>query len=463
MTTRSKNPSSLSLDEHAVMASGGELQHIITGPGALARLGEIVTALHPAGRVLLLRDATPKTVNGQDLATLTRTIITEALVEVQAGSDALVDLVVPAAEGHDVVADEATIAAVQLAAKDATLVVGLGSGTIGDLAKMAHAQAPLVLVQTALSVNGFADPLSVLVLNGAKRTSPSRWPSVLLIDDEVVSQAPPRLAQSGVGDAVAIWSAPADWYLSSTLGMGGAYDPSIYQPIREAGVALQDPDDAVAREALVHALTRGGLQIGMAGSTAPLSGVDHLVSHVLDMAAMAEGGAHDYHGAQVGVATVIALSLWELIHERDLLNVRTVDLEFPDDLEQRTRDIWNRIDRTGKLGEESWRAVGNKATKWSSASRASFDASGQQHRDHLADLTPPASFAADTLLRWEAPARFGQLTPSVGADRARWALLALPFMRDRLTVCDLLLMRGLWTEELVDDVFARAAHAGGGL
>ena len=245
--------------------------------------------------------------------------------------------------------------------------------------------------------------------------------------------------------------------------MGGAYDPSIYQPIREAGVALQDPDDAVAREALVHALTRGGLQIGMAGSTAPLSGVDHLVSHVLDMAAMAEGGAHDYHGAQVGVATVIALSLWELIHERDLLNVRTVDLEFPDDLEQRTRDIWSRIDRTGKLGEESWRAVGNKATKWSSASRASFDAFGQQHRDHLADLTPPASFAADTLLRWEAPARFGQLTPSVDADRARWALLALPFMRDRLTVCDLLLMRGLWTEELVDDVVALAEHAGGGL
>lgn len=463
VNTRSKNPSELTLDEHAVAASGGELQHIITGAGALARLGEVVTTLHPAGPVLLLHDRTPKLVNGQDLADLTRKIITDALTEVGADPECLVDFIVRAPNGHDVVADEATIAAVQEAAKDASMIVGLGSGTIGDVVKMAHPDVPLVLVQTALSVNGFADPLSVLVLNGAKRTSASRWPSVLLIDDDVVSQAPARMARSGVGDAVAIWSAPADWYLSSKLGMGGNYDPYIYQPIREAGMVLQDPDDTVARHGLVHALTRGGLQIGMAGSTAPLSGVDHLVSHVLDMAAMAEGKDHDYHGAQVGVATVIALSLWEIIHERDLLNVSTVELEYPEDLEKRTRDTWNRIDPTGNLGDECWSAVGNKAKKWARASRAGFDASGHKHREHLAGLTPPAHLAADTLLRWEAPTKFSQLTPAVTADRARWALLALPFMRDRLTVCDLLLMRGLWNDELMDEVFARAEHAGGGL
>ncbi|MGD8215139.1 iron-containing alcohol dehydrogenase [Aestuariimicrobium sp. Y1814] len=463
VNTRSKNPSTLTLDEHAVAASGGELQHIITGTGALNSLAEVVTTLHPAGQVLLLRDATPKTINGVDLVETVRGIITTALVELEADPESLVEFVVPAKAGHDVVANEETIAAVQEAAQEATLVIGLGSGTIGDISKMAHHDAPLVLVQTALSVNGFADPLSVLVLNGAKRTSPSRWPSVLLIDDDVVSQAPARMAQSGVGDAVAIWSAPADWYLSSKLGMGGNYDPNIYLPIREAGMVLQDPDDAVARDGLVHALTRGGLQIGMAGSTAPLSGVDHLVSHVLDMAAMAENAEHDYHGTQVGVATVIALSLWEIIHERDLLNVDTVELEYPDDLEQRTRETWNRIDPTGSLGDESWRAVGNKAKKWASATRAAFDAAGDEHREHLTGLTPTAHFAADTLLRWDAPTKFSQLTPPVDEDRARWALLALPFMRDRLTVCDLLLMRGLWNDELIDEVFARAEHAGGGL
>ena len=462
MNVRLNDPSAMTLDEHAVAASGGELQHVITGSGALARLGEVVTTLHPAGPVLLLRDATPKMVNGHDLVELTKDIISSALAGLGA-HDTLIDFIVPAEPGHDVINHEATVAAVQEVGQDATMVIGLGSGTIGDVAKMANPDAPLVLVQTALSVNGFADPLSVLVTNGAKRTSPSRWPSIILIDDDIVSQAPARMAQSGVGDAVAIWSAPSDWYLSSKLGMGGNYDPSVYQPIRESCMVLQDPDDAVARQGLVDGLTRGGLQIGMAGSTAPLSGVDHLVSHVLDMAAMAEDREHDYHGAQVGVATVVALSLWEIIHERDLLNVNTVELEYPADLEDRTRDTWNRIDPTGKLGDECWDAVGNKARKWARATRAGFDSAGHRHRNHLADLTPPATLAADTLLRWDAPTRFSQLTPPVDAAQARWALLALPFMRDRLTVCDLLLMRGLWNDDLMDEVFARAEHAGGGL
>ena len=422
----------------------------------------MVTSLAPAWPVLLLRDATPKLLHGDDVADLAKDIITAALEGLGVG-DTLVDFIVPSEPGHDVVNNEETVALVQEVGRDATMIIGLGSGTIGDLAKLAHPDAPLVLVQTALSVNGFADPLSVLVVNGAKRTSSTRWPSIILIDDDIVTQAPPRMAQSGVGDAVAIWSAPADWYLSSKLGMGGHYDPSIYQPIRESCMILQDPDDAVARRGLVDGLTRGGLQIGMAGSTAPLSGVDHLISHVLDMAAMAQGAEHDYHGAQVGVATIVALALWEVIHERDLLDVATTDLEYPEDLEERTRDTWNQIDLTGKLGDECWDAVRSKAQKWDRATRAGFDSAGALHRDHLADLTAPASLAADTLLHWQAPTRFSQLNPPVDADRARWALLALPFMRDRLTVCDLLLMRGMWDDALMDEVFARADHAGGGL
>lgn len=453
----------MSLDEHAVAASGGELQHIITGSGVLERLGEAITTLAPAGTVLLLHDATPKFANGQDLLDLARGIISQALATLGAAPDALVDYLVPAKAGHDVINDEVTVAAVQEAAKDASLVVAVGSGTIGDVAKMASAEAPLVLVQTALSVNGFADPLSVLVINGAKRTSPSRWPSLLLIDDDVVAQAPPRMAQSGVGDAVAIWSAPADWYLSSKLGMGGTYDRAIVEPIREACMVLQDPDDAVAREGLVHALTRGGLQIGMAGTTAPLSGVDHLVSHVLDMAAMAQGREHDFHGAQVGVATVTALALWEIIHERNLLATPTVELEFPADVEQRSRETWNRIDQTGALGDECWDAVSKKVARWARATRPAFDSMAEEHLTTLANLTPPATVAADTLLRWEAPTKFSELTPAVEPGMARWALLALPFMRDRLTVCDLLLMAGHWNDELMDEVFSRAAAAGGGL
>ena len=70
---------------------------------------------------------------------------------------------------------------------------------------------------------------------------------------------------------------------------------------------------------------------------------------------------------------------------------------------------------------------------------------------------------ARALQRWGAPLTFGALTPAVEPDRARWALRSLPFMRDRFTLVDLLLLAGRWTDELVDRVLDRAARAGGGL
>ena len=50
----------------------------------------------------------------------------------------------------------------------------------------------VVVVQTAASVNGYADSLSVLVRNGAKRTAPSTWPQALVVDHDVLRGAPDR-------------------------------------------------------------------------------------------------------------------------------------------------------------------------------------------------------------------------------------------------------------------------------
>ena len=185
-----------------------------------------------------------------------------------------------------------------------------------DLAKQVAAEldVPVVVVQTAASVNGYADSLSVLVRNGAKRTVPSTWPSALIIDHDVLRGAPDRLTRAGVGDATAAWTAPADWYLACALGLDRAFDGGVLQPVLDAaeGLLTADPDTPEALTALVDTLTLGGLAIGATGTTAGLSGCEHLVSHLLDMAAMADGTAHDLHGAQVGVASVVAAALWEV-------------------------------------------------------------------------------------------------------------------------------------------------------
>ena len=51
----------------------------------------------------------------------------------------------------------------------------------------------------------------------------------------------------------------------------------------------------------------------MAGTSAPASGGEHMISHVLDMTAATHGVPHDYHGRQVGLGTIFACALYERV------------------------------------------------------------------------------------------------------------------------------------------------------
>lgn len=78
-------------------------------------------------------------------------------------------------EGRDELhADEEGVAEVEAAIEGAGCVVSVGSDTITDLGKTAskrQGDLPYVAVQSAGSVDGYADDLSVLLKGGAKRTT----------------------------------------------------------------------------------------------------------------------------------------------------------------------------------------------------------------------------------------------------------------------------------------------------
>ncbi len=441
--------------------SGGAMT-TTSRPGALDAVGSLAASLLAGGSVVLLGDGVPKCVGGDDV---------DARVEAQLAERYELHHVVAPAGEHGVVLDEATVDATAVDAEGAELIVSVGSGTVTDLAKVVGARlgVPVVAVQTAASVNGFADSLSVLVQKGAKRTSPSAWPAALVIDHDVLADAPDRLTRSGVGDAVAVWTSPADWYLACALGVDpGPYSDAFTAPVRDAVVAMTAPEasDAQRMSGLVDALTLGGLMIGAAGSTAPLSGCEHLLSHVLDMRAMAEHVEHDLHGAQVGVASVVAAALWDVaLHDERILDVAVDDLQPPADLRERVLATWAPVDPSGALGEECWIAVERKVARWQEQRDgvAAFLDDRERHRSELERLAGDPASCAAALAAWGAPATFSTLRPSVDADRARWALAALPFMRDRMTLADLLLFAGRWDDALVERVLARAGEAGGGL
>lgn len=441
--------------------SGGAMS-TIAGQGALDSIGVIAQSLSPAGSsVGIVADSVPKLVQGVD--------VEARIVQAMAGYETRMLRVL---EGlHGVVLDESTVNDTVARAKGTDLIVSIGSGTLTDLAKAIsqRVNVPLVAVQTAASVNGFSDPLSVLIRNGAKRTVPTAWPNVLIIDDDVLLEAPEYLTRSGVGDAVAIWSAPADWYLACALGVDqGPYDDRFIDPVLKSapGMSRTDASSTQRLTAVVETLTLGGLVIGAAGTTAPLSGCEHLVSHVLDMAALAAGDEHDLHGAQVGVASILASALWDVaINDLSLFERPARSFRPPPDLRERVLRAWNGVDPRGRLGEECWAAVARKVHRWDAAQGAveKFFDDRAKHMEKLTALAGDPARPASVLDAWNAAMRFQDLAPSVSEQRARWALAALPFMRDRMTLADLILFAGLWDERLFDRVFERAASVGGGL
>lgn len=437
---------------------------VLTRSGALAQLPAVIDSVGPVTSPVLLHDGVTKTVASRSVLEQVRSLLPAARTVTEA---------VVAAGPHGVVLDEGTVAHAVAAAHGSDLVLAIGSGTVCDLAKQvgAHLDVPVVLVQTAASVNGYSDSLSVLVRGGAKRTLPTCWPHTLVIDLDVLADAPARLTRSGVGDAVAIWCAPADWYLACTTGLDPTpYHAGAVDAVVECADRLRDIDPAspAGLAAVTDTLTVGGLSIGVTGTTATLSGTEHLVSHLLDMAAMARGEEHDLHGAQVGVASVLSAALWECALEEIRLGGLDIAASGPPpDLQERVRDTWAEVDPSGTVGRECLTAVRRKSITWgeqvASGALPGVWRQWPVHEAAIRSLVRSPEQIARTLARWGAATRFSELTPTVDAERVRWVLRALPLMRDRVTLSDVLFFAGRWDDELIERILDRAAVAGGGL
>jgi glycerol-1-phosphate dehydrogenase [NAD(P)+] len=370
----------------------------------------------------------------------------------------------------EVHADGATLAAAVEAVRGAALLVTIGSGTIADIGKYASAELgglPHVVVQTAASVNGFADDQSVLVVEGVKRTTPTRWPDRLVIDTDVVGLAPPGMNQAGLGDLLATYTAPADWLLAKFVGQDDSFSPAVVTLARDhvdaavdaaEGIATGDPD---AIEMLAAALTLSGISMGVAGRTAPGSGMEHTVSHLLEMTEV-EGAT--LHGAKVGVLSACAACLWQVVRDA-AAHGGLAALRFPDEaeMEARVTDAFAVADPTGAMAAECWTDYRRKLARWHAA---------RPRLETLADRWP--WFEADVgrllaaperlvsaLQRAQAPVRLSDL--GIDPERGRWALAHCHLMRDRFTIADLAFFMGRWEPGDVDALTARVGALGGGL
>jgi glycerol-1-phosphate dehydrogenase [NAD(P)+] len=447
------------------------IREIAVRADALSRLPDLLTDLDGPRRVILVQDQKPYGRAGEDLKAL--------VYDLLAGTGRTVDvLTLPPSHDGLVHADLENVergrAAIGGQPTAPATVIALGSGTVCDVAKHACFTAErqdgvrtvLVLLPTAASVTAFTSSLAVLLVDGVKRTRPSRFPDAVVCDLETLAEAPAAMTRAGLGDCVARFISYGDWYLAHQLGLVDRYSETPLDMmgadldqtyLEHAPLVAQGTPDGLAF--LVRQVLLAGLAQSVVRISTPLSGTEHVVSHVLDMGSGAWGRPTALHGAQVGIATPLAARAYELLHERFDPGRARPTPPAPEAVEALIRSAFGPLDPTGRMAAECWRDYQKKLALWT-ASGAQFDAVRERWDDivepRLRELVRPSATIREILRRAEHPLRFEDLDPPVPPAQARFALSNAHLIRERFVIGDLLWWLGLTGTSLADDLLASA-------
>src|SRR5688572_25599804 len=208
---------------------------------------------------------------------------------------------------------------------------------------------------------------------------------------------------------------------------------------------------------LVRQVLLAGLAQSIVRISTPLSGTEHVVSHVLDMGSVAWGRPPALHGAQVGVATPLAARAYELLQERFDPGRPRPAPPAAEMAEATIRAAFGPLDPTGRMAAECWRDYRRKLALWTD-SGPRFDAVRERWDEavspRLRELVRPSATIREILRRADHPLTFGELDPPISDAQARFALANAHLIRERFVIGDLLWWLGLSGASLADDLLA---------
>lgn len=197
-------------------------------------------------------------------------------------------------------------------------VLGVGSGVVNDLCKMAARSRGIGsgIAATAPSMDGYASNSSAMELCGVKTTVYTACPKLILCDTLIMREAPEEMLRAGFGDMAAKVISIADWRIAHLI-TGEYYCESIARMMLEScETVLSKAEGILAREepaikSMTEGLVLSGIAMTCAGVSRPASGMEHTISHLLEMFAIARGDQPALHGLQVGYGVRAALVLYE--------------------------------------------------------------------------------------------------------------------------------------------------------
>ena len=287
------------------MESGYHLMELPTkvliGEGVISKLGEF-TRESSAGRKVVVA-------SGSNVTSKVREAVDLALGQIPVWVEIAT-------------ADTENVESVMKAASGAGCIIGVGGGKSVDVGKLAafRLTLPFYSVPTSASHDGISSPFASLKGLDRPYSLMAKPPVGILADIDIISSAPRRLLASGCGDLVSKLTAVKDWQLAHRVKgeYYGGYSASLAlmsaELVLERSKSLGRFGKDSVRD-LVEALISSGVAAGIAGSSRPCSGSEHLFSHYLDILAPDRG----LHGEKCGIGTIMMAKL----HGIDWRKVRT--------------------------------------------------------------------------------------------------------------------------------------------
>ncbi|WP_046174257.1 iron-containing alcohol dehydrogenase family protein [Domibacillus indicus] len=267
---------------------------------------------------------------------------------------------------------EITGRAFQLPASD--VLIGMGGGAVIDMAKYTAflRKIPVISIPTSASNDGFASSGCSLIVNGRKTSVPAKIPFGIVAELTILQKAPDPFILAGIGDLMSNITALYDWQFEEKQGAGtvNAFAEMLSKKAVNSFIRtpMADIHAPVLLKELISSMTMSGIATEISGSSAPISGSEHLISHALDQWA----DHPQMHGIQVGVAAYIMA----LVHEHRFERMRKVFertgfFDYVRTLGMKQADFLMAIDRAPKvkpnrhtyLHEEAYRLKAKQAVQ----------------------------------------------------------------------------------------------------
>ena len=167
------------------------------------------------------------------------------------------------------------------------MFLAVGSGVVNDLCKVAANACgiPSAVVGTAPSMDGYASHNGSMEVNHVKVSLYGHAPEGILLDPDILAQAPMRMLRAGLGDMVAKYIAVCEWRISN-LVTGEYYCEDVAGLMRAAlrrvmavadRIPARDPD---AIQSVAEGLVIAGIGMAYANISRPASGLEHYFSHM---------------------------------------------------------------------------------------------------------------------------------------------------------------------------------------